>query len=167
MPMPSAPWPGDLSNARRRCLLKAGAGLGAGLVMPAMAQFVQLPEPTELDGMPTSAARTTAQYRHDLCRHIYRCYPGRIYPGRLPPLLHAVMSTEVLIGPDGRVRELEVLRLPASAAEVVAWVLALIERAAPFPAPTHLSLDQARWRETWLVDKSGRFQVHALSEGQR
>jgi len=162
-----SPLPKTPPDAQRRLLLQLGGGLAAGMVLPAQAQFVQLPEPTELDGVPTSGARTAAQYRHDLCRHVYRCYPGRVYPGRLPPLLHAIMVTEVLVGADGGLKELSVLRRPAAATEVIPWVLALVERAAPFPAPTHLSTEQARWRETWLVDKSGRFQVHALSEGQR
>jgi hypothetical protein len=43
-------------------------------------------------------------------------------------------------------------------------VVALIRRAAPYPQPGRMR--SVRYIETWLVDKSGQFQLHTLSEGQ-
>jgi len=40
----------------------------------------------------------------------------------------------------------------------------MIRRASPFPAP---SAERTRFTEVWLVDDSGRFQLHTLTEGQR
>ena len=42
-----------------------------------------------------------------------------------------------------------------------------IERPAPYPVPTDMGTGTLTWREVWLVDRSGRFQVQLLSEGQR
>ena len=158
----TALWPSDLT--RRQALWGLAGTLASS---PAWAQFFQIPDPGELDGPPSSAAGTPELYRLDLARHIYRRYQGRIFRGRLPPLLYAVMMTEVRIGAEGQLLDLHVVRPPAAAQEVVPWVLALIRRAAPFPVPAHSHLAPYAWREVWLVDRSGRFQVQALSEGQR
>ena len=37
--------------------------------------------------------------------------------------------------------------------------------AAPLPPPARMG--KVRYVEVWLVDKSGKFQVHSLTEGQR
>ena len=39
-----------------------------------------------------------------------------------------------------------------------------VRQAAPYPAP--VKLGRVTTTETWLWDKSGRFQLHTLSEGQ-
>jgi hypothetical protein len=41
----------------------------------------------------------------------------------------------------------------------------LIRRAAPLPPPVRMG--KLRFLEIWLVDRSGRFQVDSLTEGQR
>jgi hypothetical protein len=46
-------------------------------------------------------------------------------------------------------------------------VIGAIERAAPYPVPAGMGAGTLTWREVWLVDRSGRFQVQLLSEGQR
>jgi hypothetical protein len=56
-------------------------------------------------------------------------------------------------------------REPAAAKEVGPWVIALLRQVAQFPAPAHLA--RATYKEIWLVDKSGKFQVDTLTEGQR
>jgi hypothetical protein len=45
--------------------------------------------------------------------------------------------------------------------------MALIRGASPYPAPRQFGEAGVVWREIWLVDKSGRFQVDSLTEGQR
>ncbi|MBK1686567.1 hypothetical protein [Rubrivivax gelatinosus] len=131
---------------------------------PARAQFASVPAPV-LDQPPAaSAAEHEKQYRVDAARHVYAAYPARIYKGRLPPLLYSVMVVETEIDAMGQVAGVQVVRKPA-ADEVAPWVVAMIKRAAPYPAPARLGV--ARFTEIWLVDKSGRFQVDALTEGQR
>ena len=38
----------------------------------------------------------------DVARHIYASYPQRIYKGRLPPLIHAVVVVETTVDDQGR-----------------------------------------------------------------
>ena len=60
----------------------------------------------------------------------------------------------------------DVVRRPAS--EVIEpWVVAMLRRAAPFPAPRLLPGGTARFVETFFVDSSGLFQALSLSEGQK
>jgi hypothetical protein len=42
----------------------------------------------------------------------------------------------------------------------------MIRRAAPLPAPSRMLGNTVAYTETWLVDRSGRFQLDTLSEGQ-
>lgn len=58
-----------------------------------------------------------------------------------------------------------VTREPAAAKEVGPWAVSLIHAASPFPKPA--AAGRTRFREIWLVDKSGAFQLDALTEGQR
>lgn len=131
---------------------------------PAQAQFATVPAPELGTPPPASAAEHEKQYRVEAARHLYSAYPARIYKGRLPPLLYSVMVVETEIDAMGQVANVHVVRKPA-ADEVAPWVVAMIKRAAPYPAPARLGF--ARFTEIWLVDKSGRFQVDALTEGQR
>ena len=57
-------------------------------------------------------------------------------------------------------------RHPAVAREVLPWIERLIRAAEPYPRPP-AGLDTVRWDEIWLIDRSGRFQLHTLSEGQQ
>jgi outer membrane biosynthesis protein TonB len=75
------------------------------------------------------------------------------------------MMVETEIDPAGQVTNVNIIRKPG-AAEVAPWVVSLIKRAAPFPAPAKMG-SGARYQEIWLVDKSGMFQVDTLTEGQR
>ena len=90
-----------------------------------------------------------------------------IFRGKLPPMMYAVMITDTELDADGTVRSVTVVRPPAAAKEVTPWVMALIRGASPFPAPRQMGESGIVWREIWLVDKSGRFQVDSLTEGQR
>jgi hypothetical protein len=50
---------------------------------------------------------------------------------------------------------------------VTAAVREMIQRVTPFPTPARMGGGNVAWTETWLVDRSGRFQLDALTEGQR
>lgn len=142
------------------------AGL-VGLSGPAQAQFSQVPS-TALSGAPEpSAAADEAAYRKDAARHVYAAYPLRIHKGKLPPMMYAVMITDTEIDPTGQVVNVSVARPPAAAKEVAPWVVSLIRKASPFPAPTRIAGGNITYREIWLVDRTGLFQVDTLTEGQR
>jgi hypothetical protein len=134
------------------------------LAASAHAQFASVPAPL-LQGAPEpSAAETPQAYKKDFATHVYKAYPMRIFRGRLPPLLYSVMLTETKLDAQGNVLDVSVVRKPAVDA-VAPWVVELIRRAAPYPAP--VKMGEATVLEIWLVDKSGAFQVDTLTEGQR
>jgi hypothetical protein len=131
----------------------------------ALAQFSMVPAP--LCAPPHESANDVEQqYRIDAARHLYSCYPMRIYRGKLPPLLYGVMMVETELDATGAVVDISVVRKPA-ADEVAPWVLAMIRRAAPYPAPARMPGGTVRFTETFFVDKSGLFQTFSLTEGQR
>ena len=147
---------------RAACL---GAVLAAG---PAQAQFASVPVPVQVAPPAPSEAAEERAYRRDAARHVYATYPRRIHKGKLPPLMYAVMITDTELDASGKVLDVRVVRPPAAAREVAPWVVQLIRHASPFPAPARLSRDGAAvvYREIWLVDRSGQFQVDSLTEGQ-
>ena len=111
-----------------------------------------------------SSARTSADYRKDAARHIYQRLPQRIYKGKLPPLLKAVVVVDIHIEPSGQVSRIDWVRVPKHSPEVKLDIEQAIRQSAPFPAPQHLK--QVSFTETWLWHRSGLFQLDTLTEGQ-
>jgi hypothetical protein len=131
----------------------------------ALAQFSMVPTPTCKEPKP-STNDVEQEFRIDAARHLYSCFPMRVYRGKLPPLLYGVMMVETELDATGNVLNINVVRKPA-AAEVAPWVIAMIKRASPFPAPVNMAGGTVRYTETYFVDKSGLFQTFSLTEGQR
>jgi periplasmic protein TonB len=130
----------------------------------AMAQFAAVPAPlAEAVAPAPSAAETSQDYKRAVAEHVYRAYPGRVFKGKLPALLYGVMLTETQFDAQGAVLAV-VVRRPPAAKEVGPWVVEMIKRAGPYPAPARVGATSVM--EIWLVDKSGRFQVDTLTEGQ-
>jgi periplasmic protein TonB len=147
------------------CRAAALAALLAG-AQAALAQFSMVPAPLVANVPSASAAEIEKEYRIDAARHLYAAYPMRVYRGKLPPMLYSVMAVETEIDATGAVVNVSVVRKPA-ADEVAPWVVAMIRRAGPFPAPAKLGTSTVRYFDIWLVDKSGLFQIDTLTEGQR
>lgn len=112
-----------------------------------------------------SRAQTPKEYRRDAASHLYERNAGRIYAGKMPPLLYAVGVLEVDIDSRGNVTQVSWMRAPKHAPEVMANIERSVRSAAPFPAPTRMG--KVTYTDTWLWDKSGRFQLDTLTEGQR
>ena len=129
---------------------------------PSYSQFAMVPTPLPAPHS-SSDAETELAYAVVAAKHIYATFPIRIFKGRLPPLLYGVAVTETDIDGKGNVVEVRMRRKP-SAPEVEPWILSLIRRAGPFPAPTKLG--KVTHVEVWLVHRSGNFQLHTLTEGQ-
>ena len=141
--------------------------LPAALVMTSLqlhAQFAAAPQPQHAAALHASAAPSVQAYRIDAAQHIYAAYPALILKGKVPALVHAIVVTETEIDAQGRVLGVRIVRQPASAREVTPWVVAMIRRASPLPPPVRIG--RVKFVEVWLVDKSGQFQVHSLTEGQ-
>jgi len=144
--------------------------LALAVALPVQAQispqFSQVPAPLVIEQPRASSAEIEREYRIDAARHLYAAYPMRVFRGKIPPLVYSVMVVETHIDRQGQVLDVKVVRKPA-ADEVAPWVLAMIRRAAPYPAPVRMEGASVRYFEIWLVDKSGLFQVDTLTEGQR
>ena len=112
-----------------------------------------------------SSAATPLDYRRDAAGHLYAKNDSRIYRGKMPPLLYAVGVLEVEVDRAGRVIGTNWLRAPNHAPEVVREIENTVRMAAPYPAPVRLG--RVTYTDTWLWDKSGKFQLDTLTEGQR
>ena len=113
---------------------------------------------------PASQAANPKAYREDAAKHLYALNPQRIYPGKLPSMLYAIGVLNVDIDHSGKVTGLRWQRIPQHAPEIMAEVERTVRAAAPYPVP--LRMGKVTYTETWLWDKSGRFQLDTLSEGQ-
>jgi len=111
-----------------------------------------------------SSVNDPQNYRSDAARHVYATYSDRIYRGMLPPLVHAIVVVETEVDGAGNVRTIRAVRSPSHAPDVTEAVLAMIRKASPFPA--HGQPGPMKFVEVWLVDSSGSFQLHTLTEGQ-
>ncbi len=148
----------------RTCLFSALALAGLLACGPALAQFKTTPVVAGAVKQP-SGAKTEREYRKDGARHLYAAYKRQIHKGKMPPLLYGVAIIETEIGAGGEVQGVRVVRQPA-AAEVGPWAVEMIKKASPFPAPL-AKMGTVKYTDIWLVDKSGRFQLDTLTEGQR
>ncbi len=113
----------------------------------------------------TAQTPAVRAYRKIGARHIYNKYPQRIYKGKIPPLVYAVVVTETEVDSGGRVTGVHFSRTPSHAPEVSGKIAELIRDASPLPAPGKLGAHT--YVDTWLWDKSGNFQLDTLTLGQR
>lgn len=136
------------------------ASLGCVLALSAC-QNMPPAAPAASASTPAPAPASKA-YRQAAAQHLYQRYAQRIYQGPLPPTLYAVGVLALDIDRQGQVQQLQWLRAPEHAPEVVAEIETLARAAAPYPAAPA----GARYTEVWLWDESGRFQLDTLTEGQ-
>jgi hypothetical protein len=112
----------------------------------------------------TSAATNPRAYRADAAQHIYGQNQQRIWKGRMPPLLYAIGVLQVEVDGQGNVRNLNWMRAPRHAPEVIAEIERTVRAAAPYPVPARMG--KVVYTDTWLWHKSGQFQLDTLTEGQ-
>jgi hypothetical protein len=135
------------------------AALALATAAPASAQ-------TQLaSAVSVSTAETAKAYKVDAAKHVYKAYANQIYKGKLPPLVHAIVVLEVELDHNGTVRDINMIRVPTHAPDVTARVKEMIHSLSPMPAPQRMG--GVKFTEVWLVDKSGKFQLDTLTEGQR
>ena len=146
----------------KRLILALGACLLAfhGPISAASAGYFSDPIPSI---QTVSYARDARAYRLDAAKTIYEAYAPRIYRGKLPPLIHAVVVVETSVDISGRPYEVHVVRGPSHAPEVTEAVLRMIKG---MVLPAMANAAGLKFTEIWLVTKDGRFQLDALTEGQ-
>jgi len=139
------------------------AATGAGGV-PGQLSDARAPDGGARPAPPPSQAADNRAYKRDAADHVYRINRDRIYAGMLPPLLYAIGTLRVDLDARGAVVGMHWLRAPHHAPEVIEEIERAVLAAAPFPAAPRIG--RPSWTDTWLWDKSGRFQLDTLSEGQ-
>lgn len=151
-PMPSDPAPVPQVPAAQPPIVKPGTGA--------------VPAPSTATGgsVRASQAMDAKSYRKDAAAHLYELNKGRIYKGKLPPLLYAIGVLDVDIDNQGRVGKVSWKRAPHQAPEVMAEIEKTVRSAAPYPVPTRLG--RVTYTDVWLWDESGKFQLDTLTEGQ-
>jgi len=102
------------------------------------------------------------EYRMGAAGQVYKLHNEKVYRGVMPPLLYAVGVVQITVDSSGTVTLITWLRKPNDA--VAKQIESLILTPGMFGIPPEGS---AVFVETWLWDKSGRFQLKSLSEGQR
>lgn len=145
---------------RKQAWLWASAALSVACLLTACKT------PPSGSGAPASATTpaVSKSYRTNAAQHLYVRNSDRIYKGKLPPMLYAIGVLQIQLDSQGGIRNLHWMRKPTHAPEVVAEIERTVRAAAPFPATGSRSL--VTYTDTWLWDKSGRFQLDTLSEGQ-
>jgi protein TonB len=113
----------------------------------------------------TAQTPAVRAYRKIGARHIYNKYADRIYKGKIPPLVYAVVVVETDIDASGKVMNVTFSRTPSHAPEVAPMIAELIKATSPLPSPGRLG--GHTYVDTWLWDKSGKFQIDSLTLGQR
>lgn len=133
--------------------------------VPAPAPAPVLEPPLVTPALRHATATTARDYRRYGASHIYAKNGGRVFKGKMPPMLYAVGVLNVDLDSRGQVQRLDWMRAPKHAPEVMADIERMVRAAAPFPAPSRMG--RVIWTDVWLWDKSGRFQLDTLTEGQR
>lgn len=162
---------------RLSCLKRAPATWAGALALAVLAVLQGCSTPptqpsTQASPAPAAAApapavslaRNPKDYRRDAASHLYALQPGKIYKGRLPPMLYAVGVLNVDIDRRGQVQAVHWQRAPKHAPEVMAEIEKMVRAAAPYPAPQHMA--KVTYTDVWLWHKSGQFQLDTLTEGQ-
>ena len=136
----------------------------AAAVRPAPAPPAAAAPPAATALPAASAARTPLAYRRDAAAHLYTINADRIYKGMLQPNLYAVGVLDVDIDRQGQVVAINWRRAPSHVPEVMNEIVRTVRAAAPFPVPARLG--KVTYTDIWLWDKSGKFQLDTLTEGQ-
>ena len=114
---------------------------------------------------PGSQALSAREYRKDAAGHLYKRYSDRVYKGTLPAMLRAVAVVEVDINQQGAVTGFRWMRAPRHVPTIMTEIEGMVYASSPFPVPDRMG--PVTYTETWLWDKSGRFQLHTLTQGQK
>lgn len=114
---------------------------------------------------PAAPPRSEADWRRAVAHHIQSINAAKVFEGRPPHPLKAVVVLEVTVAADGRLQRVSVLRTPAHARELGDEAIRTIRQAAPLPAPPRalLNTGNVRFTETWLFREDNRFQLRTLA----
>lgn len=114
------------------------------------------------------AAVSEAEWRRALAMHIQSVNRQRVFDGRPPHPLKAIVVLELTVGADGRIERASVLRAPGHARELGAEAVRTAHAASPLPPPPRalVSRGAVRLTETWLFRQDNLFQLRTLAQAQ-
>lgn len=140
---------------------------------PPPAPAASAPAPRPAAPPPTAAKphreMTESEWRRALAQHILTVNRDRVYEGRPPHPLKAVVVLDLEVGADGRIRGASVMRAPKHARELGPAAVRTVHAAAPLPPPPRVLLGSGgsvRFTETWLYREDDRFQLRTLAQEQ-
>jgi protein TonB len=113
--------------------------------------------------------RTEIAWRRAVAQRIHDASGSRVFEGRPPHLLKAVVVLELTVGADGSLQRASVMRTPDHARALGDVAIRTVQAATPLPPPPRamLSRGSVRFLETWLFRQDDRFQVRTLAEPQK
>ena len=114
---------------------------------------------------PGSRASTLAAYQREFAEHLHAANTERVYEGRPPNPLRAIIVYRAEIDANGQPVRVQLYRSPG-APELEARAAESLRRAAPFPRPRPDLLrsgGRVALLETWLFDYDGRFRLRTLA----
>jgi TonB family protein len=158
-------------------VIGAAAAIAAGCATPPPpAATVKPPAPvvaTPAPPPPAVAVRppsqmSEAEWRRALAQHIMQVNRDRVFDGRPPHPLKAIVVLELTVAADGRVQRASVLRAPDHARELGAEAVRTAQAASPLPPPPRSVAGQGatRFTETWLFRHDNQFQLRTLAQTQ-
>jgi protein TonB len=121
--------------------------------------------PSAAERTMQSSALTLAAYQRELAERIHATNADRVYEGRPPNPLRAIIVYRTEIDAGGQPVRVQLYRSPG-APELEARAAESLRRAAPFPRPRPELLRGAgrvTVLETWLFDYDGRFRLRTLA----
>ena len=113
--------------------------------------------------------RSESEWRRALAQHILTVNRDRVFEGRPPHPLKAIVVLELAVSADGRVQSASVMRAPQHARELGAMAVRSARASSPLPPPPPAALGRGssvRFTETWLFRQDDRFQLRTLAQAQ-
>lgn len=103
-----------------------------------------------------------------MAQHIQSVNRQRVFDGRPPHPLKAIVVLELTVASDGRIERANVLRAPGHAPELGAEAVRMVQAASPLPPPPRsvAGRGSVRLTETWLFRQDNLFQLRTLAQAQ-
>lgn len=150
-------------------LALAGCSAPPPAPAPAPAPRPAVPAPPPPPAAQPDRAQSETDWRRAVARHILAVNKDRVFEGRPPHPLKAVVVLDLEVGADGRIRHASVMRAPKHASQLGPAAVRTVQAAAPLPPPPRALLGRGtsvRFTETWLFRDDDRFQIRTLAQEQ-
>jgi periplasmic protein TonB len=153
-------------------MLAVGCGTPPPAPAPAPAPVVRppapvaaAPAPAPRPAAPVSRFSNEADWRRAVAEQIHAAHRDRVFAGRPPHPLKAVVVVDITLRGDGQVVQTEIMRAPSHARHLGDEAAKMARAAGPYPVPpaSVAARGSIRLTETWLFRDDDRFQVRTLA----